>query len=299
MKIKQFVCMHRWKSVSVILKRIAMRAYANSYIRRCVRIFFTQPKPLKWVFPMGCYNSGTTMTQTILAAHQDFTTLPREGVRFTSLLPQPEDLGWTRMWVSCESYMDNSLSQGPVESTYKSIVADWAPWLSTVRSVCMDKSITNGARIQWMDEVFPSAYFIGIVRNGYAACEGMQRKARPKKGARVINGSDTYSLPQVGLQWVASNRKLLDEQTKVNKFLLVKYEELLDDPINELNKIWAFLDVEPPTEMYMDGEALVINGYRLPLLKNTNEESMTRLGTKGVEELEPIIGNMMVELGYV
>jgi len=297
MKFLDFIHDNGTGTPKALIRRAALRGYVNPLLRSVIRPFFSEPNPAKWVFPVGCYNSGTTLTQSILAAHQDFTTLPREGVKFTSHLPQPEDLGWTRMWIGCEDYMERGL--GPATAlTYKAILTDWAPWFSSNKSIFMDKSVTNGTRMPWLDQVFPNSYFIGIFRNGFAASEGIRRKAKPTGSARRKLGSDRYSLKMAGSQWVAANDKILADSKRVQHFLSIQYEELISEPIVTLNKIWDFLEVQRPHHMALEGNFLTINNTSFLLLGSTNAGSLERLGQEGINELAPTINVMQSKLGY-
>lgn len=47
----------------------------------------------KWVFIMGCNNSGTSLLHYILGSHPDIASLPREGQFLTAVLPQPDHYG--------------------------------------------------------------------------------------------------------------------------------------------------------------------------------------------------------------
>lgn len=188
---------------------------------------------------------------------------------------------------------------GPAtQRSYEAIIADWAPWLSPTSKVCMDKSVTNGTRMPWLNEVFPNAYFIGIFRNGYAAAEGIQRKAKPKKGAKTYLGTDRYPIQLAADQWVAANEKIIIDSPKVEHFFSIQYEQLIEDPIAILSQIWEFLGVPPPLESTFDGRQLTINGTSFLLLNSTNEDSIARLGVEGINELRSTITPTMNKLGY-
>ena len=53
--------------------------------------------PDRWVFVVGCYNSGTTLLANLLEAHPAINGLAREGVELTDALRRPELAGWPRM----------------------------------------------------------------------------------------------------------------------------------------------------------------------------------------------------------
>lgn len=49
-------------------------------ILREIKISFTPvPRPDKWLFVVGCYNSGTTLLAEMLSRHPNISGLPTEG----------------------------------------------------------------------------------------------------------------------------------------------------------------------------------------------------------------------------
>ena len=145
--LPRLVSKHGWGLPAHLWREGSMRLYEREIVRSFVRPFFRPGKPDKWVFPVGCYNSGTTITQTLLAAHPDISSLPKEGARFTSMLPAPEDLGWVRMWVRCREYMEMGSATDPRKASR--IRRDWAPWLDhTCRPQSVDKAHIRGVFIQ-------------------------------------------------------------------------------------------------------------------------------------------------------
>ena len=62
-------------------------------------------QPTRWVFIIGCYNSGTTLLARLLERHSEIQTLPGEGVVFSDVLTRPEEFGWPRLWFKCQQAM--------------------------------------------------------------------------------------------------------------------------------------------------------------------------------------------------
>lgn len=270
------------------------RLYEHEFIRSCVRPFFSTVNPEKWVFLVGCYNSGTTITQSLLAAHPDISSLPKEGVRFTSVLPAPEDLGWTRMWVRCPEYME--MPPGEAARLASRVHEDWAPWLKASCRVHMDKSISNVTRINWLDNNFNNAYFIAIVRDGYCVSEGIRRKARPR-GQHAQYVGNNYPIEMAGEQWVAANERIIEASHSVERFMMIRYEDLTDDPVKTLTAIWKFLGLAVPQMDPVPG-GLIINGKMFALEQNNDAQSHARLSEEEIRRLTPIIGSMQQQMGY-
>jgi hypothetical protein len=52
----------------------------------------------KWVFIMGCTNSGTRVLDHILSDHSDIASLPWEGQFLTDVIPRPRVYKVGRVW---------------------------------------------------------------------------------------------------------------------------------------------------------------------------------------------------------
>jgi hypothetical protein len=259
-----------------------------------MRGFFPVRIPEAWLFPVGCYNSGTTVTQTLLAAHPDIATMPKEGVRFTSFLPSPEDKGWTQMWVRCQEYMNMGSEVDPDRAAR--IQRDWAPWLNSSRRVFMDKSVSNLTRMKWLDRNFGNAYFVGIVRDGYCVAEGIRRRARPRAAPARQVGT-VYPIEMCGEQWVTANERLLSAADAVKHFMLIRYEDLINSPVATLREIWKFAGLNaPPMNAVSNG--ILIGSKAFPIARGNNERSHARLSDDDVRRLTPIVHDMQARLGY-
>ena len=175
MKIFKYI---KKNGVKTFIGEIKIRLYLFFYKYKVIR-FLIKPLvknkvPDKWLIILGCYNSGTTLLRELLSFHSEISTLPREGVVITRLLPRPEDKGWKRMWVKCLHYIDNQKDIDPRE-----VMSDWEPWWDSKKVIFLEKSISNLTRIDWFEKNFPNCYFVGITRDGYAVAEGIRRRVSP------------------------------------------------------------------------------------------------------------------------
>ncbi len=293
LRVRDFTKRNKGRLARAFWSEVSIRAYRSEYIRTVIRPFIRHREPEKWIFLVGCYNSGTTITREILGAHPDIRILPCEGVRFTSLLTRPEDLGWTRMWNQCIDYM--AMPPGKHPALTQRIIEDWSPWWGKGGRAFLEKSIANVTRMRWLDENFSNAYFIGIIRNGYCVAEGICRKARPKKEAARKIGS-RYPIKMAGAQWVSANKMLMEGGEQVKRYYQITYEDFIAEPVQTLNNIWQFLNLDkPPTEF--DGESVNVLD-RSFLLKNMNKESLARLTKDDFLDVNTVLAEMQNSLGY-
>lgn len=268
--------------------------YSQEFIRRLVRPLVPPRRPEKWLFVVGCYNSGTTVTQRLLAAHPQIRTLPWEGALITSVLPNPEDLGWTRMWLECPDHMRMPDRDDP--RIVDQLLRDWAPWWGSGGTVFLEKSISNGTRIPWLDRNLGPAWFVHIVRDGYCVAEGIRRKARPRQPVARDFGA-TYPLEMTARQWVAANQMILRDARGLAHYHFLRYEDLVRDPVQEIRRIWEFVGLAPvPIEIGPD--TLSITGTTIPFSRTMNRASRSQLSPAECQLITPIIAEEQTRLGY-
>lgn len=270
------------------LSRLKEKLYRSRHIRRLFVCFAKSPKGKRWVFLVGCYNSGTTLLHSLIAAHPDVDTLPGEGAAFTDELTRPEDFGWTRMWHVCSEKIElREDSQGPDPERVK---RDWGLWLSSKKNFYLEKSIVNSARMRWLDAHFEDACFIAIVRNGYAVAEGIRRRAQEGKIPRQ------YPMDLCARQWVINNRTIDRDAVRVRRFMKTKYEDLVNDPAVKLEEILSYIGLSPVTVTNVSG-GVVLDGQCFAVA-DMNPESISRLSQKEIALINREAGEDLLNRGY-
>jgi hypothetical protein len=257
------------------------------------RPFVSPLAPSRWVFIIGCYNSGTSLLRKILAQHTAIDIIPDEGVLFTDALPAPEPLGWTRMWMQCVDAM--RLEPGPdQQARVRRIQRDWRLVAGTA-PVVLEKTISNAARVAFLATYFQPAYFLYLVRDGYAVAEGIRRKARPAEW-----GNDAYAggypIEMCARQWVETHRYVQQDRPAATHFLQLHYEDLAENPVPVLNRICSFLDLAPLPDDQIRG-SWSVHGVDSPI-RNMNPDSHARLSPEDVDRIEQAAASLLRDLGY-
>lgn len=239
--------------------------------------------PQKWVFIVGCYNSGTTLLHDVLASLPDVAHLPREGQYCTDQLLVPSTVGLARSWaLSPERFtMDATAANAP---DIDRLQRQWCNLMTAPeRKIYLEKSIPNAARIPWLNAVFPNASFIGIVRNGYVVAEGIRRKAdRP--------------LAQGARQWAISNAIMLHDLNSVERSHVISYEDFTESPARVTKELLRFLEIPADHNVLQDGE-WSIHGVQSNI-RNMNPASLARLSTEDRKIIEGEAAELLEQLGY-
>ncbi len=247
--------------------------------------------PQRWIFIIGCYNSGTTLLKDMLAEHEEVGVLAGEGVKFSDALPRPEDFGWQRMWCECAE----QVRLDPADSARAERIKKQWSVLYPHRPNLLEKSIANALQLPFLEAQFAPAYFVYIVRNGYAVAEGIRRKTTPGQRGNSIY-KDQYPIELCAKQWAESDRIVQEDSRGVERFLRVSYEDFSAAPARILMEITDFIGVEPLDDKLF-ARQWTVHGVESPI-RNMNEQSFARMSERDVEKVYAVAGQQLDNNGY-
>lgn len=246
-------------------------------------LFGPFPRPDKWVFIVGCYNSGTTLLHDLLATHPSIGSMPNEGQFYTDQLVLPRAVGLYRLWAMKPElfYLDES-SQTNID--VNRLKRQWgAQFNDPTRPILLEKSPTNVARTRWLQKHFKNAHFIGIIRNGYAVAEGIRRKAN-------------YPLDVAAKQWVLSNEIMLHDFELLDRKFMLRYEDLVATPNQTFQRILSFLGLSG------DGPDITNQVWSIhkehSTIKDMNHRSLLALSASERDTIRLVAGDVLNRLGY-
>jgi hypothetical protein len=274
----------RFNAVNTLYEKIGKRlVYARAGLNRWAWRLVAEPKPAKWLFIVGCYNSGTTLLHNLLSQHPAIGSMPLEGRQFTRELPLAEAHGLRRLWALKPElfYLDES---GGAAVDVRKIKRQWAfMYNDPRRPVLMEKSIVNAARTRWLQRHFPNSHFIVLMRNGYAVAEGIRRK-------------ENHPVDKGILQWKNSYEILLADMPHLANKLYLTYEALTAAPEESLGRICAFLGIGPMPPGTGQG-AVKVHGERNPVT-DMNPASIARLSDGEKRIIRELAGDLLEKTGY-
>ena len=270
----------RWKQV--------LRGCLGNIHRELLVTLTRIPRPEKWVFVVGCYNSGTTLLSEVLGSHRLISALPTEGQFLTDQFAADSALGLPRMWTRREDlYRLTEHDKGP---DVRRLKKEWGMRLDLRKSILLEKSPPNAARTRWFQKNFENAHFIGIVRNGYAVAEGISRKAEPK---HLASG---WPIELSAYQWKRSNEVLAEDSQYLKHFMWVKYENFTDNVSGELIRISEFLGIE--NDPHIDPSSDWSIHERKQSIRNLNKASIERLSIDDIRKINSVAGDALKQYGY-
>jgi hypothetical protein len=267
-------------------------------LQSCVRLLHRELRvsltpvtpPEKWVFVVGCYNSGTELLMHVLGAHPKIASLPVEGQFLTDQFPSDYEFGLPRMWAEREDLF--RLTEADTGPNVTRLKKEWGMRLDRSRPIFLEKSPPNAARTRWLQRHFENAHFIAIVRNGYAVAEGIRRKAEP------YHLRDGWPLELCARQWNRSNEVLLEDSAHLKKVIWVKYEDLAAHTERELSRVLSFLDLADHRDSSIDvARSWAVHEKDEPI-RDMNPESISRLTPAELEIVTREATPMLRHFGY-
>lgn len=240
----------------------------------------------KWVFILGCNNSGTSLLYHLLSKHYQIASFPIDGQFLTTVFKVPMTLNVGRLWT--EKIEHFRLTEKDTDIDHKRLIFDWMSQIkSDNRPIIIEKSTPDTIRSRWLQNVFPSSYFIGITRNGYAVAEGISRRKRVdiRRGAR---------------HWIMANNLMINDAKFLSKLKMVKYEDLVEKPESVVFDILEFIGADKESYNMDFQKRIRLHNIdrKSSVIRNFNEKSIKRIPKQVLHELALDIEPVMKRLGY-
>jgi hypothetical protein len=241
--------------------------------------------PWYWLFIVGCNNSGTTLFVEILQSHPLMRSLPKEGQRITSAIPNSAPLGIGRVFTKrLDLFRRTEQDSGDAVPRLR---YDWAYFSDPRPGIRLEKSPPNTLRSRWLQRYFDPARFIVLVRNPYAVCEGVARR----RGHTIAEAAE---------HWRLVHQILDEDMPHLRHCLIVRYEDFCARTLEVLRQVQEFLGVEQPFDASLATREF--NAHNMSgkpqQLQDFNARSLKRLSDEDKATITRIIGDRMVRWGY-
>jgi len=242
----------------------------------------------KPIFVFGCCNSGTTILWDSLKSHDELSGPDIEGQDLVDLPDSMRhNLGKAtfRLW----AHPKFKLSYYKTEEDYNEeerleLLRVYKDFHESGKRF-ITKSPADTLRARLIQAYFPDAYFVAIVRNGYAVSEGIIRKRKKDPDRPEFEGLYT-TIDEAAEQWFRSNILVLSQEKFLNKYKIIRYEDLVDDPLDVLTSVLEFCELDD-------------SGFSVPSFDNNrNQQQISRLSEYEKEVVTGIAQPMLIHFGY-
>ena len=242
----------------------------------------------KPILVFGCCNSGTKILWNALKKHKDLSGPDIEGQDLEEL---PDSMrhylgnATFRLWAHpkfklCYYATEEDYNEGDkkkIEAVYKEHLKPGTRFIT--------KSPADTLRARLIQAYFPDASFVAIVRNGYAVSEGIVRKRKYDPERPQFKGLFT-TIEEAAEQWYRANTIIVSHQSFLERYKIVRYEDMIQEPRETILPILDFCGLES-------------EGFKVPdFEKDRNEMQIARLDDYKTETITKIAGPMLIHFGY-
>lgn len=192
------------------------------------------------VFVCGLHRSGTTPLARCLSAHPQVSgfagtgVTEDEGQHLQSVYPPASAHGGPgRFARDPRSHLTEDAPLATPENARR-LAEQWAPYWDLDRPVLLEKSPPNLLMTRFLQELYPQASFVVIVRHPVVVTLSTARWRR------------LQSLSSLFAHWFAAHETFAADAPHLRRLHVVRYEDLIADPGRTLKELGAFLDLDGP-----------------------------------------------------
>jgi hypothetical protein len=192
----------------------------------------------RFVFVGGLHRSGTSLVARCLAEHplvSGFagTGVPKdEGQLLQGVYPPASAHGGPgRFGFDPEAHLTEGSPLATEESRAR-LLEEWGRHWDPQKPVLLEKSPPNVIRTRFLQALFPGSRFLIVMRHPLAVAYS----TRDWTGASI----DTLIR-----HWLLCHERLESDRKRVERLMVVGYEEFVEDPRAALREAHAFLDLPP------------------------------------------------------
>jgi len=247
------------------------------------------------VFVGGLHRSGTTPLARVLGSHPAVSGLHETGVKEDEgqhlqsvYLPATTYGGPGRFALAPAAHLtEESPLVDPANAA--KLWSQWLPYWDSSRQLLLEKSPPNMIMGRFLQALFPGSALLVVIRHPVVVSLSTV-KWRRLASRRWWRRESLYDLVR---HWFVAHQLLREDAAHLTRLHVVKYEDLLADPDQELRAVQRFLGLQEPfvSDLLRPGRS---ERYE----QRWETMSRTVLGSATRRRIERDYGGMAAEFGY-
>lgn len=228
-----------------------------------------EPTKAPIAFLVAKDRSGTTLLQTMLDSHPNICaplesrfvlhlknkyhskTIWNKSLKTQFVKDLFKEQKMVLFWELDQDALIERLEKLPENTTYGEIckqvyVSSTSFHSKETAALIVDKNPIYAIMIPLLQEVFPDAKFIHLIRDFRGNVSS------------ILNLQKGASVYKLGMNWILTNSEIeKTKQLSPNNFITLRYEDLLENPKSELERITSFFSLEFHQDMLTYNERIV------------------------------------------
>jgi hypothetical protein len=192
------------------------------------------------VFVGGLHRSGTTPLARCLATHPQVSGFRETGARedegqhLQTVYPRVRDYGGAGHFAFADAAHLTEHSPYVSKESAATLLDQWRPYWDLSRPVLVEKSPPNLIMTRFLQELFPDAFFVMVVRHPVIVTLSTRKWARKMTMRRLTR------------HWFHAHDLFAADAPRIRNLHVVKYEDLVGRPHETLEDIGRFLELDGP-----------------------------------------------------
>ena len=190
------------------------------------------------IFIGGMHRSGTTLLHEILRAHPAISGFEATGVKrdegqhLQTVYPPASDFGGPgRFGFNPASFMDETHPLATPDNAGK-LFAEWRPYWDLEKQYLLEKSPPNLVRTRFLQQLFPSAHFIILLRHPVAVAYATRKWCKT-------------SIPSLIEHSLLCYERFEADRPFLQRVRVIRYEELVFDPRTQIQGVLDWMGLAP------------------------------------------------------
>lgn len=189
-------------------------------------------------FVCGLHRSGTSALARVLGSHPQVSNLSGTGVKedegqhLQDVYPRARKHGGPGRFAFTPAAHLTEDDARRTPNAAERLLASWEPYWDVDREVLLEKSPPNLLMARFLNELFPNASFVTITRHPVVVALSMSKWLRWDSVHRSIE------------HWLRAHEIFADDARRLPRMHVVKYEQLVDNPLEPLQDVGRFLGLD-------------------------------------------------------